>query len=381
MPFLAEITSLLSYILPFLFVLGVVVFIHELGHFLAARWCGVEVETFSIGFGPEIAGFVDGRGTRWRIAAIPLGGYVKFKGDENAASMPSQDDLQKLPDEAKRGNFHAAPLRHRAFIVAAGPLANFMLAFAVFTVWFMLIGKMIVEPRIDAVQAGSPAEKSGLRAGDRVLQIGGTPIQSFDELQRVVMLSAEQELLLLVDRNGVSLPVRVIPELRETKDQLGNTVKVGLLGISRSTSQADIRYERYGFFSAMGHSAGETYFWMKQPIIFIKELIAGRADANQLGGPIGIAQLSGKVASVGFSELIRLTAIISISIGLLNLFPIPILDGGHLLYYGIEAILGRPLSPGAQEIGFKIGLALLLMLMVLATWNDLSRLPNPFSRG
>ncbi len=382
MPLLADLTNIFSYILPFLFVLGVVVFVHELGHFLAARWCGITVETFSIGFGPEIAGFVDGQGTRWRIAVIPLGGYVKFKGDENAASMPaSAEEVEALSPEARKGNFHAAPLGHRAFIVAAGPLANFILAFVVFTVWFMAVGKVIVEPRIDAVQAGSPAERAGLKPGDKVLQVGGTPIQSFDELQRIVMLSAEQELFLLVERNGINMPIRVRPELRETKDQLGNTVKIGLLGISRSTSPSDIRHERHGLIPALSLGISETYFWMKQPIIFVRELIAGRADAKQLGGPIGIAQLSGQVASSGFSELIRLTAIISVSIGLLNLFPIPILDGGHLLYYGIEAILGRPLSQTAQEIGFKVGLALLLMLMVLATWNDLSRLSKMFMSG
>ncbi len=382
MPLLADLTNVFSYILPFLFVLGVVVFVHELGHFLAARWCGITVETFSIGFGPEIAGFVDRKGTRWRIAIIPLGGYVKFKGDENAASMPaSAEEIEAMPAEARKGNFHAAPLRQRAFIVSAGPLANFILAFAVFTIWFMAVGKVIVEPRIDTVLAGSPAERAGIRPGDKVLQVGGSPIQSFDELQRIVMLSAEQELFLLIDRNGVSMPVRVTPELRETTDQLGNKVKIGLLGISRSTSPADIRHERHGFLSALSLGISETYFWMKQPIIFVRELIAGRADANQLGGPIGIAQLSGQVASSGFGELIRLTAIISVSIGLLNLFPIPILDGGHLLYYGIEAILGRPLSQTAQEIGFKIGLAFLLMLMVLATWNDLSRLSSAFLKG
>ncbi|MDX2265707.1 MAG: RIP metalloprotease RseP [Hyphomicrobiales bacterium] len=370
---LADLATPLTYVFAFLFVLGVVIFVHELGHFLAARWCGVEVETFSIGFGPQLAGFRDRQGTLWRLAALPLGGYVKFKGDENAASMPDAEKLATLTPEGRRGNFHTAPLRHRAFIVFAGPLANFVMAFAVFSLFFMTVGRTIIDPRVSAVEAGSAAERAGLKPGDRVLQIGGSVIRSFDELQRVVMQSPNQELLLLVDRDGVSTALRATPELREVDDRQGGTVKIGVLGIVRSNAPDDIRRETYDPLTALSLGLNETWFQIQAPIIFIRNLIAGQGDANMLGGPIRIAEISGKVASAGFDKLIWLTAVISVSIGLLNLFPIPILDGGHLLYYGIEAILGRPLSQAAQEVGFRIGLVLLVMLMIFATKNDVSR--------
>jgi regulator of sigma E protease len=368
-----EISTPFGYILPFLFVLGVVVFVHELGHFLAARWCGVTVETFSIGFGPKIAGFYDRKGTFWQVAWLPLGGYVKFKGDENAASLPQAGDVENLPAAERAGNFHAAPLGHRAFIIAAGPLANFLLAIVVFSAFFMIAGKPIAEPRIASVQEGSAADRAGLKPGDRVLQIGGSPISSFDELQKVVMLSAGQELLLLIDRAGVSQAIRVTPEVREMDDPLAGKTKRAVLGVTRSNAPEHMRVEHYDPITAIGMGLSETAFWIKQPFVFIRDLINRNADVEQLGGPIRIAELSGKVAAFGFDQLIRLIAILSVSIGLLNLFPIPVLDGGHLVYYGIEAILGRPLSRAAQEAGFKVGLLLLGMLMLLVTWNDVSR--------
>jgi regulator of sigma E protease len=351
-------------------VLGVVVFVHEMGHFLAARWCGVAVETFSIGFGPEIAGFHDGRGTRWRVAWIPLGGYVKFKGDENAASLPSKEEIDGLTPEARRGNFHAAPLRHRVLIVSAGPLANFILAFLIFAVALMISGKLVADPRVQAVGANTPAERAGIQPGDRILQIGGTEIETFEDLHRIVIQSAGVELSILVERGGTATMVRATPELVERTGPQGQKFKVGILGITGPEG----RRVYYGPLTAMRMALSDLLFWMKQPFLLIRDLIAGRGGGDQISGIIGIGQLAGDVASIGFPELIRLTAIISVSIGLLNLFPIPILDGGHLMYYGIEAILGRPLSQRSQEFGFRIGLALILMLMVFATWNDLSRI-------
>lgn len=366
--------TVLTWIIPFLFVLGVVVFVHEMGHFLVARYYGVDVEAFSIGFGPELAGFDDRHGTHWRLAAIPLGGYVKFKGDENAASIPSREDLSRLTPEQRRGNFHAKPVGQRAAVVAAGPIANFILAIIILTFWFMFVGKAIVEPRVGTVEAGSAAEAAGIKPGDLIVGIAGSRVQSFDEVQRVVMLNADTELDLQIDRDGREIALKATPRLRETQDRFGNPVKIGLLGIGRPTRREDVVFEKYGPVSAFGHSLTETYFWMKQPIVFIQKLVSGQASSDQLGGPIRIAQLSREVAAVSVIELFRWIAIISINIGLLNLFPIPLLDGGHLLFYGIEAIRGRPLSERTLEIGFRIGFALVIMLMIFATSNDVIHL-------
>jgi regulator of sigma E protease len=358
--------SFLTYVVPFLFVLGIVVFVHEMGHFLVARYFGVTVEAFSIGFGPELYAFNDRLGTRWRLAAIPLGGYVKFKGDENAASMPTTAELSQLSEEDRRGNFHAKPVAQRAAIVAAGPIANFILAIVIFTFWFMFVGKLIVAPRVETVVAGGAAEAAGIKPGDIIAAIDGAPIRSFDEVPRIVALNAGNELEIVVNRGGQELTLKATPVLTERKD----VGKVGQLGIGRTTRQEDITFEKYNVVGAFSVSLSETYFWIKQPLIFIQQLVNRQASADQLGGPLRIAGLSRDVASVSFVELFRFIAIISINIGLLNLFPIPLLDGGHLVFYGIEAIRGRPLSERTLEIGFRIGFVLVIMLMIFATRND-----------
>jgi len=362
----------LSWVVPFFFVLGVVVFVHEMGHFLVARYFGVTVETFSIGFGPEIHGFYDRHGTRWRIAWVPLGGYVKFKGDENAASVPSQEHISDLSEDERRGNFHAKPIAQRAAVVAAGPAANFVLSIVILTVWFMYMGKPIIEPLVSTVQPGSVAAEAGFEPGDVIREIDGTKIQSFDEVQRIVMLNAQTELTITVDRNGKPVTIKASPELKETKDRFGNVVQIGLLGIASRNQKPVVK--RFGPVEAVGQSLSETYFWLKQPLIFIQKVAVGQASGDQVRGVVGIAQLSREVASIGFAELFRWIAIISINIGLLNLFPIPLLDGGHLLFYGIEAIRGRPLSERMMEIGFRIGFALVIMLMLFATRNDVIHL-------
>jgi regulator of sigma E protease len=362
----AYLWSYLSYVVPFLFVLGIVVFVHEMGHFLVARYFAVTVEAFSIGFGPELYAFNDRHGTRWRLAAIPLGGYVKFKGDENAASMPTTAELSQLSEEDRRGNFHAKPVAQRAAIVAAGPIANFILAIVIFTFWFMFIGKLIVAPRVETVLPGGAAEAAGIKPGDIITAIDGAPIRSFDEVPRIVALNAGNELEIVVNRGGQEIVVKATPVLTERKD----VGKVGQLGIGRTTRQEDISFEKYNVAGAFSVSLSETYFWIKQPLIFIQQLVNRQASADQLGGPLRIAGLSRDVASVSFVELFRFIAIISINIGLLNLFPIPLLDGGHLVFYGIEAIRGRPLSERTLEIGFRIGFVLVIMLMIFATRND-----------
>jgi regulator of sigma E protease len=362
----------LSWVVPFLFVLGVVVFVHEMGHFLVARYFGVTVETFSIGFGPEIGGFYDRYGTRWRLAWVPLGGYVKFKGDENAASVPSKESLEGLSEAERQGNFHAKPVAQRAAVVAAGPIANFILAIVILTAWFIFMGKPILEPRVATVEPSSAAAEAGFQPDDLIRSIGGSRIDSFDDIQRIVMLNAETPLSIQVERSGQMLTLEATPRLKETKDRFGNVVQIGLLGIGRKTE--NVTFRQFGPVEAFSQSLSETYFWMKQPLIFIKKLAIGQASGDQVRGVVGIAQLSREVASIGFVELFRWIAIISINIGLLNLFPIPMLDGGHLVFYGIEAIRGRPLSERTMEIGFRIGFALVIMLMLFATRNDVIHL-------
>jgi regulator of sigma E protease len=363
----------LSWVLPFLFVLSVVVFVHEMGHFLVARYFGVTVETFSIGFGPEIGGFYDRRGTRWRLAWIPLGGYVKFKGDENAASVPaSQGDVAHMSPAEREGNFHAKPVGQRAAVVAAGPMANFILSIFILTLWFMFMGKPILEPLVSEIQPGGAAAEAGFKTGDVIRDIDGSEIESFDEVQRIVMLNAQTELVISVERDGQLITLTATPQLKEMTDRFGNQVKIGLLGISSRNEDREIK--TFGPVGAFSESLSETYFWMQQPLIFIQKLVVGQASGEEVRGVVGIAQLSREVASIGFVELFRWIAIISINIGLLNLFPIPLLDGGHLLFYGIEAIRGRPLSERTMEIGFRIGFALVIMLMLFATRNDVIHL-------
>jgi regulator of sigma E protease len=353
-----------------LFVLTVVIFFHEFGHFLVARWCGVAVKAFSIGFGPEIGGFTDRHGTRWRLSWIPLGGYVQFIDDDNVASA-TQKPLEQLTPEERIGSFQSKPLGVRAAVVAAGPIANFVVAIAIFTAVFALFGERITAAKVDSVMPGSAAERAGFLPGDVVTSIDGQKIESFGEMQRIVAISPDQPLRFEVDRGGVEKEIIATPERKETTNYFGNTIRQGLLGIQRSAAPADWKVKRYDPVSAFGRALKECYLIVSQSLSYLFKLVTGRESADQLSGPIGIAQIAGEVASISFIALLSLTAVLSVSIGLLNLFPIPILDGGHLLYYSIEAIRGRPLSQYTQEIGLRIGLAVILTLMFFATWNDL----------
>lgn len=371
---LAVFGGLAGYIVPFLFVLTAVVFFHELGHFLVARWCGIKVLTFSIGFGPEILGFNDRRGTRWKLSAIPLGGYVRFFGDTNEASAPDQAALARMSDGERKRSFAAQSVIRRAAVVVAGPIANFLLAILIFAGIFMAVGKQTASPRVDAVQPGSAAAAAGFKPGDLVLSIDGTKIDSFADMQRIVSISAGETLTIVVDRGGVPVTLRATPQLHEIKDNFGNVQRIGVLGISRSMAPGDIKTQRMGPLEAVVAGTRETWFLVDRTLAYIGGVFMGREAADQLGGPIRIAQVSSEVASAGFTALIHLTAVLSVSIGLLNLFPIPMLDGGHLLFYGIEALRGRPLSERAQEMGMRIGLAIVVMLMIFATFNDILHL-------
>jgi regulator of sigma E protease len=366
--------GLVGYIVPFLFVLTIVVFFHELGHFLVARWCGIRVLVFSLGFGPEIAGFNDRYGTRWKISAVPLGGYVKFFGDDNAASTPDHAAAAEMSESEKKDSFVFQPVPSRAAVVAAGPIANFVLAVLIFAGIFMVVGKQTATARVDAVQAGSAAEAAGFKPGDLVVSIDADKIDSFSDMQRIVSVSSGEPLKIVVERNGQPVTLTATPQLKEIKDNFGNSHRLGVLGISRSMAAGDIKTQKFGPLMAVVMGAKETWFVVDRTLSYLGGVFTGREPADQLGGPIRIAQVSGQVASAGFVALIHLTAVLSVSIGLLNLFPIPLLDGGHLLFYGIEAARGRPLSERAQEVGFRIGLAIVVMLMIFATFNDILHL-------
>jgi len=364
--------SLVGYVIPALIVLTVVVFIHELGHFLVARWCGIKVATFSIGFGRELFGFFDRSGTRWRVSLIPLGGYVKFVGDENGASIPDAEMLEETPPEKRVGLFHFAPVWKRALVVFAGPFANFILAVAVFAAIFGFVGKPMTTPTVEVVNPGSAAEEAGFQPGDTIVAIDGDTVSTFTDVQRVVALASGTELVFTVERDGRQIDLTATPRRQEIPDGLGGMQRVGVLGVSRS---ADRQLERYGPVGAVSEGVKETYTIIERTLTYVGRLFAGRETTDQLSGPLRVAQVSGVVAeSGGAIGLIHLVGILSVSIGLLNLFPVPMLDGGHLVFYAIEAVRGRPLGARAQEMGFRIGFALVIMLFVLVTFNDIVRM-------
>ncbi|TMJ24122.1 MAG: RIP metalloprotease RseP [Alphaproteobacteria bacterium] len=366
--------GLIGYAVPFLFVLTIVVFFHELGHFLIARWAGVKVLTFSLGFGPELAGFNDRHGTRWKISAVPLGGYVKFFGDDTEASTPSADALANMTDEERASSFHHKKVGPRAAIVAAGPIANFILAIVIFTGLFTFYGKPSTSARVDKVEANSAAATAGFQVGDIVTSIDGSKIESFTDMQRIVGVRAGEKLTFTVKRGDTTLQLQGTPQLREVKDPFGNVHRLGVLGITRQTAAGDVVTERVDPATALWLGVKETWFVIDRTFAYIGGVFTGREAADQVGGPLRIAQISGQVATIGLAALVHLAAVLSISIGLLNLFPVPLLDGGHLLFYAVEAVRGRPLSDRAQEMGFRIGLGLVLMLMVFATYNDILHL-------
>jgi regulator of sigma E protease len=364
----------IGYVVPFLFVLTIVVFFHELGHFLVARWAGVKVLTFSLGFGPELVGFNDRHGTRWKISAIPLGGYVKFFGDESEASTPSAETLAAMSEAERAGSFHHKKVGPRAAIVAAGPIANFILAIVIFTCLFTFFGKPSTTARVDKVEAGSAAAAAGFQVGDIVTTIDGNKIGSFSDMQRIVSIHGGDKLNFTIKRGDATLQLKATPEIRDVKDPFGNSHRQGILGITRATAPGEVLTERVDPATALWLGVEETWFVIDRTLAYIGGVFTGREAASQVGGPLGIARISGQVATIGLTALIHLAAVLSISIGLLNLFPVPLLDGGHLLFYAVEAVRGRPLSERAQELGFRIGLALVLMLMMFATYNDVLHL-------
>ncbi len=362
--------AVIETIIPFLFVLTVVVFFHEMGHFLVGRLCGVKVDAFSLGFGPELFARVDRWGTRWRIAAIPLGGYVKFHGDMNAASAQATGKVAAMSPGERAVTFGAQTVAERAAIVAAGPIANFILAIVIFTGIFYVQGRAILLPRVETVQPDSAAARAGFAAGDVVLSIDGEPVQSFVDMQKVVSGASDKTLTFKVERGNQEVDLTATPERKDVKGPFG-TSRIGVLGVSASTDPADVRTEKLGLSQSISEATSDTWFVIDRTASYIGGLFTGRETTAQLSGPVGVAVVAGKVAKLGMGALFNLIAILSISIGLINLVPVPLLDGGHLLYYFFEAVRGRPISDRVQEFGFKVGLALVSMLMIFATYNDL----------
>jgi len=365
---------LTGYIVPFLIVLTLIVFVHEMGHYLAGRWCGIGINAFSVGFGPELLGFTDRHGTRWKLSAIPLGGYVKFRGDEDAASIPDYDAFAALSAAEREKTFLGAALWKRAVTVAAGPIANFVLAIAIFAVMFTIYGRQIADPVVAQVRAGSAAEAAGVRPGDLLVALDGNPVRTFDDVRRYVSVRPEIGIVVTLSRSGETFDLPMVPQRTELTDQFGNKMELGIIGIVTDQEAGNFRVVEYGPVEAVGQGMVQSWHIVTGTFDYLSNLVTGRMKADQLGGPIRVAQASGQMATLGVAALLQLAAVLSVSIGLLNLMPVPVLDGGHLMFYAVEAIRGRPVGPGAQEIAFRIGMALVLMLMVFATWNDISML-------
>ncbi|MGB8278817.1 MAG: RIP metalloprotease RseP [Methylovirgula sp.] len=373
MSLISHLGSVGGSIVPFVFVLSIVIFFHEFGHFIVGRLCGVKVDAFSLGFGPELFAFTDRSGTRWRLGLLPLGGYVKFHGDANGASMSDAESIAAMPASERAVTFFTQKVWKRAAIVAAGPIANFILAIVIFTGIYYVHGRGILIPQIDKVAVASAAEAAGFAPGDMVISIDGTKIDSFEDMQRVVQTSSDRPLAFVIDRKGKEITLVATPRRREIKTPFGKT-RTGVLGVEANASPANWHIQHYGIIDSVRLASGETWFIIEQTGSYVGGLFTGRESTDQLSGPIRIAEVSGEMAKIGFAALLNLAAVLSISIGILNLVPIPLLDGGHLFYYAIEAVRGRALNEKIQQLGFKIGLTLVAGLMILATYNDILRL-------
>ncbi|WAC58846.1 M50 family metallopeptidase [Brevundimonas sp. SL130] len=393
---LGALGQILIYIVPFLLVLTFIVTIHELGHFLVARAFGVKVDRFAIGFGKAIFSRTDRHGIEWRFGWMPLGGYVKFSGDLDASSVPDQAGLAELRQRviaergpgAERDYFHFKPLWQRALIVAAGPAANFLLAITIFAIVFMSVGTQLRPARVAQVQAGSPAAAAGFQVGDLITGVNGKAIKDGGEVTRTVMLSSGDPVRFTVERQGQAVELTATPERREENDPIAGRVKVGRIGLGLAPAPGDLRHVRYGPVEAVAEGVRQTGDVIGSTLTYLGRLVTGRESGDQFSGPLGIAKATGSLTTaaveanpdpgaIAINLLLTLTtfaAILSIGIGFLNLLPIPVLDGGHLLFYGYEAVARRPVAARYQEMGYRAGLALLAGFMLFATWNDLQKL-------
>ena len=366
---------MLSYILPFIVLILIVVFIHEYGHYYFAKKFGVGVTDFSIGFGKEIFGWNDKSGTRWKICWIPLGGYVKFFGDRNVYSQADHKEiLEKYSEEDQKKLFTLKPLYQRSLIVFGGPLANFLLALVIFFSIYTFVGKDFTPAVINEVQKDSPAMAGGLKQNDVILEIDGNKVESIMDVSKFITMSTDEIIDFKVKRSYDELILKVKPNIVPGEDNLGNKLNKRIVGIKLGAYNNEINHVKLGPAQAIYHAVHEVYFVGISSLKYIGAMIFGKADTSQLGGPIRIAKISGQVAEFGVLAFISMMAYISISLGLVNLFPIPMLDGGHLMFYAFEKVLGRPLSQKTQEGFFRIGIFLLISLMFFTTFNDLKDL-------
>ncbi len=386
----------LFYIIPYAIVLGVVVTVHELGHFLAAKALGTKIDQFSIGFGSAIARWTDRAGVEWRIGWAPLGGYVRFAGDDNVASVPDLDDLAAMRRDlvtregegALNRYYHFKPLWHRATIAAAGPMANFALAILLMSGLLLALGEVVLPPRIATVAPGSAAAAAGFRPGDVILRAAGHKIDSFDDLTQIVRVRAEVPTPFVVNRGGGEITLIATPAWATENDPITGVQRIGRLGLAPSQDVSDFIHVRYGPVGALVHGVERTWSMLSTTVYYLGRLVTGHVNFDGLSGPLGIAAVTGKVAQAGAVgahsaggmmlgvgiNLIQVMCMISVSLGFMNLLPIPMLDGGHLLFYAYEAVARRPLAAKVQAAGYRVGLALVLGLMLFATWNDLQRL-------
>ena len=366
---------MLDFLLPFIILILVVVFIHEYGHYYFAKKYGVGVTDFSIGFGKEIFGWNDKSGTRWKICWIPLGGYVKFFGDRNVFSQSDQEEiLKKYNEEERKKLFVLKPLYQRSLIVAAGPIANFILAIFIFLFIYMFSGKDFTPAVINEVQKDSPAQIVGLKKNDIILEIDNTKVKSILDVSKLITMSTSEYIDFMISRSDQEILFKIKPNIVDTEDNLGNKIKKKMIGIQLGAYNNEVNHVKLGPAKALFYSVNEVYFVTTSSLKYLMSILFGSGDSSQLGGPIRIAKVTGQVAEFGILPFLSMMAYISISLGLINLFPIPLLDGGHLMFYGFEKILGRPLSQKTQEGFFRIGMFLILSLMVFATFNDLKDL-------
>ncbi|WP_439637149.1 M50 family metallopeptidase [Oceanicaulis sp.] len=385
-------------IFAFILVMGFVVIIHELGHYWAGRMCGVHADAFSMGFGPTLFSRTDKLGTVWKVSALPLGGFVQFRGDANAASAPDYETLEQLRSEHSDPDsvLHFKPVWQRAFIVAAGPLANFLLAIVLFSILGVMNGERVIEPRIGVVEEGSAAAQGGFQPGDLVTEINGSQISNFNSIREYVATRANQPIRFTVERDGAPVELTVTPDRTMRPDGLGGERAVGFMGVGVS-QDAQVQVVRPALWEAPIYGVTRTVDTTGTIISYLSRLVTGRASTEHINGPVGIATTAGQLANLAVSDggatqsiglltrlerlfvvMLALSALLSVGLGLMNLLPIPVLDGGHLVYYAYEAIAKRPPSPSVQEMGFRLGLGLILAMFLVATWNDLSYLRGQF---
>lgn len=364
------ILSLLFNICAFIVVISIVVFVHEFGHYIVAKVSGVRIEAFSIGFGKEIFGKNDKSGTRWKVCWLPFGGYVKMFGDAGASSSPDNEKLNEMSDDDKKWAFHHKPLPIKAAVVSAGPIANFLLAIVLATGLYMTQGKPSTLPIASEVQEDSAAQKAGILAGDVIISLDGKQMETFDDVRRHVGLNTGEPIDVAIDRDGKTVILVVTPDFITVEDILGDEIQFPLLGIQST----EISFATLSFMPAMVAATKETYDIAAATLKAIGQMVTGHRDPTQISGPIGIAKLSGDFASQGTATFVLFIILLSVNLGLINLFPIPALDGGHLLYYAIEATKGSPLAEKYQEYGVRVGIAIILALMVFAVLNDIRKL-------